>query len=105
MDALVTANTALLRALTARPGYGLELITRVRARTNGVLDLTQGSVYPALRELESAGLVETVEVLAVRRGRSPLVYQLTAEGLQLAQKGRRMAAALTVCSRASPANP
>lgn len=96
MEALVTAKTALLQALISGPGYGLELIRRVRARSNGVLNLSQGSVYPALRNLEAEGLVRRSEARPCPRrgGRPPAVYQLTREGLQVAQEGRRTAAAL-----------
>lgn len=96
MEALVTARTALLQALLCGPGYGLELIRRVTARSNGALRLSQGSVYPALRSLEGEGLVKRSEVLAFRRrgGRPPAVYQLTGEGVQVAQQERYLAAAL-----------
>ena len=68
----------LLSTLSAGPGHGYELITRLRSASSGVFDLPEGTVYPALHRLEAAGLVaagrETVA------GRSRRVYVLAAAG-------------------------
>ena len=93
----MTAKAAILQALVVGPGYGLQLIQRVRWRSNGGVLLQQGSIYPALRALQCAGLVCTcAEPAALKRtaGRPRILYQLTPEGEQLAQQQRRIAAAL-----------
>ena len=43
----LNARTAVLLALD-RPGYGLQIIERVRVHTAGRIRLRLGSVYPAL---------------------------------------------------------
>ncbi len=86
----MTAQSALLQALVSGDGYGLELIERVRDRTDGRISLHQGSVYPALRSLERDGLVESYEKEAIpeRGGRPRRYYRITAEGLRAAEEDR-----------------
>lgn len=83
MDAPVSAKVALLEALVAGPGYGLDLIERVTTRTGGKMVLGQGSVYPALRELEREGLISSYqsnESLSDRGGRPRKYYKLNTKG-------------------------
>ena len=47
MDAPVSAKAALLQALISGPGYGLDLIERVKKQTRGKLVLGQGERIPA----------------------------------------------------------
>lgn len=86
MGLFVDSKAALLQVLTEGEGYGLELIERVRERTNGEIELLQGRVYPALRELEDAGLVKSYESEPIpeRGGRPRRYYKLTAEGKRAA---------------------
>jgi PadR family transcriptional regulator, regulatory protein PadR len=86
MDAPVTAKAALLQALISGPGFGLDLIDRVKKKTNGQLELGQGSVYPALRDLEREGLARSWDgdPLPERGGRPRRYYELTAEGRRVA---------------------
>lgn len=90
MDVPVTAKTALLQALVSGDGFGLELIDRVRERTDDKIKLHQGSVYPALRSLEREGLVESYEGEATpeRGGRPRRYYRITSEGLMAATEVR-----------------
>jgi PadR family transcriptional regulator len=68
----------LLAVLAAGPGHGYAIITRLRDRSEGAFDLPEGTVYPALHRLETAGLLESAwEVVAGRRRR---MYRLTAVG-------------------------
>jgi PadR family transcriptional regulator PadR len=86
VDAPVNAKAALLQALIQGKGYGLELIDRVEQRTKGRIKLGQGSVYPALRDLEDDGMVRSWdgEPLPERGGRPRRYYELTAEGRRTA---------------------
>ena len=81
VDAPISAKAALLHVLET-PGYGLELVERVRRDTAGLVNLHLGSVYPALRALERQQLVRS------RSGPSPIgagrprrYYELTARGV------------------------
>lgn len=68
----------LLAVLAAGPGHGYAIITRLRERSEGAFDLPEGTVYPALHRLETAGLLDSAwEVAAGRRRR---MYRLTTVG-------------------------
>jgi PadR family transcriptional regulator, regulatory protein PadR len=91
MDVPISAKTALLQALIAGDGYGLDLIERVKDRTGGQIVLGQGSVYPALRELERDGLATSYESepLPERGGRPRRYYRITGEGRKVAALQRK----------------
>ncbi len=90
MESPVSAKAALLQAMIAGPGYGLDLIERVAKHTKGAVQLGQGSVYPALRDLEHDGLLESYEgePLPERGGRPRRYYKLTALGAKAAMEQR-----------------
>ena len=68
----------LLAVLESGALHGYAIIEALRARSDGAFDLPSGTVYPALRRLELAGLVEGVwSEVAGRRRRT---YQLTDRG-------------------------
>lgn len=85
---LMTAQAALLQELTNGDGYGLDLIERVREATDGRVVLRQGSVYPALRNLEQEGYVKSYEGESApgRSGRPRIYYHLTAKGARAARE-------------------
>jgi DNA-binding PadR family transcriptional regulator len=68
----------LMSVLSAQPGHGYEVISRLRDRSGGAFELPEGTVYPALHRLEEAGLLSS-DWLAVS-GRRRRVYRLTAAG-------------------------
>ena len=47
----------LLGLLADREMYGYELLAELRNRSDEVIDLPEGTVYPALRRLERQGLI------------------------------------------------
>jgi PadR family transcriptional regulator PadR len=68
----------LLAVLADEPAHGYAVIEALRARSEGALDLQEGTVYPALHRLERDGLLESRwETGAPRRRR---VYRLTRRG-------------------------
>src|SRR5882672_8335770 len=68
----------LLAVLDGEPKHGYAVIEALREGSGGHFDLPTGTVYPALRRLEAAGLVRSRwSVVDGRRRRS---YQLTAAG-------------------------
>jgi DNA-binding PadR family transcriptional regulator len=77
----------LLGALADGEMYGYELITELRRRTDAVIDLPEGTVYPALRRLERQGLVagRWVETADGPRRR---YYALTHDGERALADGR-----------------
>jgi PadR family transcriptional regulator, regulatory protein PadR len=78
----------LLTALASGAAHGYALIGRLRDRSDGDLDLAEGTVYPALHRLERAGLVRSD--WDSHGGRRRRVYALTAPG-QVALDERRQA--------------
>lgn len=96
MDTPISAKAALLQALIRGPGYGLDLVERVKKQTKGSVSLGNASVYPALRGLEQEGLIESYEgePMPERGGRPRRYYKLTAVGKKAAMENRQTAAAL-----------
>jgi len=68
----------LLAALARADQHGYALIEWLRSRSDGALDLGEGSVYPALRRLETAGFVASS--WRTDGGRRKRVYRLTTRG-------------------------
>ncbi|QFZ16764.1 PadR family transcriptional regulator [Saccharothrix syringae] len=71
-------DALLLATLDGERLHGYAIIEALQRRSGGVLDLPTGTVYPALRRLESAGLV-TSEWSTVG-GRQRRTYRLTRSG-------------------------
>lgn len=96
MGASVSARTAILLALVKGKSFGLELIDRVSDGTNGAVKLHQGSIYPALRDLEADGLIRSWDEAgpAARGGRPRRYYELTADGFQASREERATLGAL-----------
>ena len=81
-------DALLLATLEGGPRHGYAVIEALRQSTGGRLDLPTGTIYPALRRLEQAGLIAgTWSVVSGRRRRE---YQLTPAGVR-ALSGRRAA--------------
>jgi PadR family transcriptional regulator PadR len=69
----------LLSVLAAGPAHGYAIIAALRDRSEGTFDLPEGTIYPALRRLEDAGLLGSSWVDA--EGRKRRVYALTDKGV------------------------
>jgi PadR family transcriptional regulator, regulatory protein PadR len=79
-------DALLLAALEDGPRHGYAVIEALRQATGGRLDMATGTIYPALRRLEEAGLITGAwSVVAGRRRRA---YRLTPAGAD-ALAGRR----------------
>jgi PadR family transcriptional regulator PadR len=80
-------DLVLLGVLAHGPGHGYAIINALKERTEGVLDIPEGSVYPALHRLESLGLVQSEWIPA--SGRRRREYHLTAAGADALAVERR----------------
>ena len=94
----------LLASLEAGPRHGYAIMEALRAGSGGQFDLPTGTVYPALRRLEQAGLIRgTWSEAAGRRRR---VYALTPAGRRTlaAERGtwRQFSAAVTALLQPAP---
>jgi DNA-binding PadR family transcriptional regulator len=96
MDKLLSTRAALVQTLRRGPGYGIDLIRRVRRETSGQVRIGRGNVYLALRSLEREGLLRNWEVVpGGRRGsRARVYYELTAKGVAVAEAHRKAVAGL-----------
>jgi DNA-binding PadR family transcriptional regulator len=68
----------LLAALARGPAHGYALADGLRERSEGVFELAEGTIYPALYRLERQGLVASSWEDGRRRRRR--VYRLTRRG-------------------------
>jgi transcriptional regulator len=79
-------QTILLQVVAPHETYGYEICKRLRQRSQGVLELNEGSLYPALHKLEQSGLF-TSRWEPTAGGRRRKYYAITPAGLrQLEQK-------------------
>jgi PadR family transcriptional regulator PadR len=69
----------VLHLLNRREAYGYEIVSELTSRTNGSLEVTDGTLYPVLYRLERAGLV-AVRWETPARGVPRKYYRLTNEG-------------------------
>ncbi len=69
----------VLHLLDPREAYGYEIVSKVTARTNGALGITDGTLYPVLYRLERAGWVD-VRWETPARGVPRKYYRLTPAG-------------------------
>ena len=68
----------VLAVLEGGPRHGYAIIESLLARSGGALDLPTGTVYPALRRLERAGLISGA--WSTVGGRERRTYTLTRAG-------------------------
>ena len=77
----------LLSVVAKAPGHGYAIAEALRAESDAVIDLAEGTLYPALHRLERAGLItgRWSEV----SGRRRRIYQLTVKGQHSLTKKHR----------------
>jgi PadR family transcriptional regulator PadR len=92
-----TLDLLILRTLQTQPLHGWAISERIEQISQDVLQVNQGSLYPALHRLEHQGWIEA-EWRVSELGRRAKYYQLTAAGRkQLTVEARaweRMATAI-----------
>ncbi|MBW3581912.1 MAG: PadR family transcriptional regulator [Euryarchaeota archaeon] len=77
-----STRLAILQLVGERERYGYEIITAIRDRTGGVLELAEGNVYPALHALEKEGHI-TSSWREVEPGVPPRkYYRITPRGIE-----------------------
>ena len=94
-----STRLAILQLVSERERYGYEIVTSIRDRTDGVLEVAEGNVYPALHALEAEGLV-TSTWREVEPGVPPRkYYRITARGREhratLAKEWKEYAGAIS----------
>ena len=74
-----TLDLLILRTLQPQPLHGWAISERIQQISEDVLQVNQGSLYPALHRLEHQGLIEA-EWSISELGRRARYYRLTAQG-------------------------
>jgi len=74
-----TLDLLILRALRTAPMHGWAVSERIQQISQDVLQLNQGSLYPALHRLEHRGWIKA-ELGISELGRRARFYSLTASG-------------------------
>jgi PadR family transcriptional regulator, regulatory protein PadR len=94
----------ILKTLSLAPMHGWGISQRVQQISNGVLEVNQGSLYPALQRLEKDGLI-TSDWGTTDNNRRARYYRLTASGRRALgvelESWRRFAAGLEAVLRVS----
>ena len=92
----------VLKTLSLAPMHGWGISLRIQQISEGVLDVNQGSLYPALQRLEKEGLI-TSEWGTTDNNRRARSYRLTAAGRRTLdaelESWRRFAAGLELVIR------
>lgn len=79
-------DALLLAALECGPAHGFALMAELRRRTGGAIALESGTLYPALRRLEGAGLI--TGTWTEGPGRRRREYELTDRGRRVLHEER-----------------
>ena len=94
----------VLKTLSLEPMHGWGISQRVQQISDGVLELNQGSLYPALQRLEKEGLI-TSDWGTTDNNRRARYYRITASGRKALgdelDNWRRFAAGLEAVLRTS----
>ena len=74
-----TVDLLALKALLAAPMHGWGISQRIQQFSEGVLDVNQGSLYPALQRLEQKGWIDS-RWHTTENNRRAKYYVLTGKG-------------------------
>ena len=74
-----TLDLLILKTLTLEPMHGWGISQRIQQFSRGVLDVNQGSLYPALKRLEEKDWVDS-EWRTSENNRRAKFYRLTTKG-------------------------
>ena len=74
-----TLDLLILRVLALQPLHGYAIARRIQQLSRDVLEVQQGSLYPALHRLENRGVL-AAEWKDSDTGREAKFYRLTARG-------------------------
>jgi PadR family transcriptional regulator len=99
-----TLDLLILKTIALEPLHGWAIAQRIRQLSNEVLQVQQGSLYPALQRLERKGWI-AADWGASENNRRARFYRLTAAGTRRLEKEEaaweRLAGAVTLLLRAS----
>jgi PadR family transcriptional regulator PadR len=83
-----TLDLLILKTLALGPNHGWAVAKQIQATSNEILQVNQGSLYPALQRLEMKGLIAS-EWQRTEENRRAKYYELTAFGRERLKKEAR----------------
>jgi PadR family transcriptional regulator, regulatory protein PadR len=75
----------ILQSLRLRPMHGYALVKHIKQVSGNLLQVEEGSLYPALQRMLKSGLLES-EMGTSAKGRPTRIYRLTVSGQQHLEK-------------------
>src|SRR3954470_20578680 len=97
-----TVDLLILKTIALEPMHGWAIAQRIRQLSDDILQVQQGSLYPALQRLERQGWI-TAEWGASENNRRARFYRLTKAGRHRLEKERadwdRLSAAISLVMR------
>lgn len=101
-----TLDMLILKAVAWGPNHGYGIARWLESRSEDLLQIEEGSLYPALYRMEGRGWIES-EWGESETGRRAKYYELTARGREQlvaeAQGWERLVRAVTLVLQAEPA--
>jgi PadR family transcriptional regulator, regulatory protein PadR len=99
-----TLDLLILKTMTLGPMHGWSIAQQIRQRSQGVLQVQQGSLYPALHKLETQGFIEAEWGESDNKRRAKF-YSLTRKGRRYLEREEaswtRLSEAISVMIRAT----
>jgi PadR family transcriptional regulator, regulatory protein PadR len=71
----------VLESLRRQPAHGYALVQHIKQRSNNLLQVEEGSLYPTLQRLLKAKLVKAEWTVSSSTNRRVRIYQITKVGL------------------------
>jgi PadR family transcriptional regulator PadR len=71
----------ILHSLRVKPMHGYALVKHIKLVSNDLLQVEEGSLYPALQRMLREGLLDSKEGISAK-GRPTRIYRLTKAGIK-----------------------
>jgi transcriptional regulator len=72
----------ILESLRRQPAHGYALVQHIQQRSNNLLQVEEGSLYPALQRLLKSRLVKAEWTVSSSTNRRVRIYEITRTGLR-----------------------
>ena len=76
----------ILQILSQGPKHGYGIAKEIKQQSSGAIEISEGTLYPTLHNMEQQGLIEAFE--EEEKGRMRRYYRLTAKGQTTLTKER-----------------
>ena len=77
-----TLEMMILESLRRQPAHGYALVQHIQQRSNDILQVEEGSLYPALQRLRKEKLVKAEWTISSSTNRRVRIYEITRAGLR-----------------------